>query len=165
MNDTSLGKQLYFLQNVIKDNLYVSVNTSKLGVILPEFLYDSGNVALYIGLFLENPLKELNVNYEGIRAILSFNRQPFKCSIPWSAVWLMQVEGSGDGCVWRDDAPREDVELQPEMGATGSDDPAPKHRDAYIGQLKPPSKPKPKRQLPPGWGGIVRETTDDKEPA
>lgn len=168
MNDISLSKQLYFLRNAVKGNLFVSVNSGKLGVILPGFLYDSPNVQLLIGLWLASPIRDLDVNEDGIRATLSFSGQGFRCSLPWSSIWLITVENSTDGCVWHLDAPQDTIQVQPQLGATGSDDPVPRHRDAYIEQLKPSSDPKPKRQLPPGWGGLVRDSDvvpSPKEPA
>ncbi len=77
MTETALYKQLFLLQRIIKGNLYVSINTSRLGVVLPSFLYDRPSVPLQIGLWMNNPIKELDVNDEGIRAVLSFNQSDF----------------------------------------------------------------------------------------
>ena len=181
MNETAMYKQIFFLQNAIKGNLQVSVNMSRLGVVLPANLYDRPNGVLDIGLWLAKPVQGLDVNHEGIRVILTFGGAPFHCQLPWAAVWLIVVVGTDDGCVWIEDAPADMVRpaTEPELPSTGTEGPtgpighpgpvdptgSHKHRDAYIGELKPSVKKK--TTLPAGWGVIEggNNNQDDKEPA
>lgn len=154
------GKQLFFFQRMLKTDLQVRINTSKIGVILPNWLYDQPSILLAVGLYLAKPIPDLEVNEDGIRGTMSFNQQPFKVSIPWTAVWMLIEKSTGVGCLWLEDAPVQPVaEAEPELPATGTDSPRPPHQDAYIEQLKP------KRKLPPGWGGIVKNNPEDEPPA
>lgn len=53
-------------------------------------------------------LPALDIDEEGVYAVLSFNRANFGCSIPWSAVFAMTwPDLEHDGYVWPDSAPAE----------------------------------------------------------
>ena len=55
------------------------------GVVLPEHLR-SGQVLLDYNLNAAIPIPDLEATVEGIRATLSFSREPFATFVPWSAV-------------------------------------------------------------------------------
>ncbi len=52
------------------------------------------------------PIPDLRVEDDGLSCTLSFNRTPFYCVIPWSAVFAL-VGDDGRGLVWPDDVPKE----------------------------------------------------------
>lgn len=67
-----------------KDNLQLALNFShRFG--LDDFAYDE----------------------RGVRASLSFNRQPFFCDIPWSAVFLMRSQVTGEVVLFPSSLPPE----------------------------------------------------------
>jgi hypothetical protein len=55
------------------------------------------------------PIPDLVIDDDGISATLSFNRTPFLCRVPWTAVFAL-VGPDKLGKVWPEDAPP-DVQL------------------------------------------------------
>ncbi len=78
----------------------------KSGVALPDYLRQQPQVALDIGLNTAVPIPDLDVGENGIRCTLSFNRTPFPCVLPWSAIFAM-VTRDGKAAVWPEDVPPE----------------------------------------------------------
>jgi hypothetical protein len=68
---------------------------------------------LQVGRRMAIPIPDLTIDDEGISCTLSFNRSPFWCRIPWSAIYALIGEG-GRGGVWPEDVP---PELQQQHGA------------------------------------------------
>jgi hypothetical protein len=65
--------------------VFVALDGSAPGVVLPEHLR-SGQVMLDYNLNAAIPIPDLEATEEGIRATLSFSREPFATFVPWSAV-------------------------------------------------------------------------------
>lgn len=63
-------------------------------------------LALQIGLNLPVPIRDLQIDDEGISCTLSFNRSPHFCFVPWSAVFALVGEDSR-GMVWPQSVPSE----------------------------------------------------------
>jgi stringent starvation protein B len=81
------------------------------GVIVPAWLRKQPQLLLDVGLNTPIPIPDLHVGDDAISCTLSFNRSPFYCVIPWTAVFALL--GDGDrGMLWPDDVPDE-VSLQP----------------------------------------------------
>lgn len=169
--DKSTIKELFFLRNYLQSNIDVWVNTTRLGVVLPSHLYAEKNTKLVLGLYgMAIPIP-IEVNWEGIRCTLSFNRTPFACQIPWSAVFCIKVltglpEGK-DYILFPEDANVE--EIKPELAPTGTDSRSGGDVTVPFSQLVSQHPPRPKRPLPPGWGGLIHggagATDNEKEPA
>jgi hypothetical protein len=109
------------------------------------------------------PIPDLVVDEKGISCTLSFNRAPFWCRVPWSAIYALVGEDS-QGMVWPSDVPSEvATQLQPapreaplaEVHAVDEAASKPKKKgklkevsaspDAAETQVESP-KPKPKRK-------------------
>lgn len=118
--EVNIGKELCFLEQLLGNNLEVSVNTKCIGVVLPEWLYAEDSVKLNIGYSLPIPITGLEVNSQGLRCTLSFRRQPFRVQLPWYSVWQIEVMGTTHGWVWPGDMPRS---KQPITGIGPSDGP------------------------------------------
>jgi hypothetical protein len=54
---------------------------------------------------LAPPIPDLTLNDARVVATLSFDKKPFRCVIPWRAVFGARVEGDESGRVWRADVP------------------------------------------------------------
>jgi stringent starvation protein B len=52
------------------------------------------------------PIRDLEVDRDGIRGTLSFQRVPHYVDVPWAAVYAI-VNQAGSGAVWAEDAPPE----------------------------------------------------------
>ncbi|MGB5365778.1 MAG: hypothetical protein WBN14_05890, partial [Polyangiales bacterium] len=66
-------------------------------------------LVLQIGFDMPVPIRDLEVDAEGVYGTLSFNRTPFTCQIPWEAVFALAGD-DGRGMVWPDSMPQEITE-------------------------------------------------------
>jgi stringent starvation protein B len=82
----------------------VHLDARRPGVVLPDRLLGDGHVRLDYGLHFTPPIPDLDVGDEGIRATLSFSRQPTVTFVPWTAVYLI-ADYDGNGAVWQEDIP------------------------------------------------------------
>ena len=65
---------------------------------------------------LQLPIRDLQVNEDGIYGTLSFNRSPFTCEVQWDAVFALAGD-DGRGMVWPDSMPHEiSEEIEREAG-------------------------------------------------
>ena len=65
--------------------VFVALDGRDPGVVLPEHLTQE-EVVLDYNLNAAIPILDLEASDEGIRATLSFSREPFQTFVPWSAV-------------------------------------------------------------------------------
>lgn len=116
-----MGKKLAPKENVARGlllhgPLFVHLDPREDGVELPESLSHEPHVMLQLGLDLPVPIPDLRVDRRGISGTLSFARIPFRCVIPWSAVYAICGE-DGRGMVWPDSMPLEvEDEVLRELG-------------------------------------------------
>jgi stringent starvation protein B len=73
---------------------------------IPSWFKKQPQLALQIGLNLPVPIRDLQIDDEGVSCTLSFNRSPHFCFIPWHAVFALVGE-DGRGMVWPDSVPAE----------------------------------------------------------
>ncbi|HWJ40814.1 MAG TPA: ClpXP protease specificity-enhancing factor SspB [Candidatus Limnocylindrales bacterium] len=67
--------------------MLVAVDTTHPELVIPQYLKDRGTSAvLEYGLDMPIPINDLEVTTEGIRATLSFGREPHATFVPWRAV-------------------------------------------------------------------------------
>lgn len=76
------------------------------GVDVPPHLRGVPAQALRYGINMPNPIPDLRLEADGIRATLSFATVPTATFIPWDAVFAM-VDDEGRGYLWRDSVPRD----------------------------------------------------------
>lgn len=91
-------------------------------VLVPPWLAKQPQLVLQVGLDLPVPIPDLRVDDEGVYGTLSFNRAPFTCSVPWSAVFAL-VGDDGMGMVWHEDLPDE-IAAEVEAGLSRGASPA-----------------------------------------
>jgi stringent starvation protein B len=87
----------------------VHLDARRPGVLLPPPLRGEGHVLLDYGYRFTPPIPDLSLDDDGIRATLSFSRQPFSTFVPWSAVYLI-ADFDGNGAVWQEDIPADLLE-------------------------------------------------------
>lgn len=88
-----LKRQVLETLLVEADFVLVVVNPLGEGVTLPDDLRATRRpVGLNIGHRMNIPIPDLQIDDEGIRGTLSFNRTPFHCRIPWRAVLQLSLE-------------------------------------------------------------------------
>lgn len=78
-------------------------------VLVPDWYRSEPQLVLQIGFDLPVPIRDLEVDEDGIYGTLSFNRSPFTCHIEWDAVFALAGD-DGRGMVWPDSMPHEITE-------------------------------------------------------
>src|SRR4051812_20192801 len=98
-----------------ESSMFVHLDPRREGVSVPKWFTGQPQLVLQVGLNMAIPIPDLAVEDEGISCTLSFNRAPFWCRIPWSAIYALVGE-DGRGGVWADDVPPE-IQLQKQTPA------------------------------------------------
>lgn len=94
-----------------RSTIRVFLDPRKAGVVVPPWFKTQPQLLLDVGLNTAVPIPDLHLDDEAMSCTLSFNRSPFYCVIPWSAVFA--VVGDGDrAVVWPEDVPAE-IQLEP----------------------------------------------------
>ena len=103
-------------------SMFVHLDPRRTGVIVPKWFTGQPQLILQLGLNMPIPIPDFKLDDECMSCTLSFNRAPFWCRLPWSAVYALVGE-DGRGGVWADDVPPE-IQLQkpgaPPSGGTGT---------------------------------------------
>ena len=85
-------------------------------VAVPQWYRSEPQLVLQIGFDMPVPIRDLEVDADGVYGTLSFNRTPFTCEIPWEAVFALAGD-DGRGMVWPDSMPHEiSEEIEREAG-------------------------------------------------
>jgi hypothetical protein len=86
----------YFTQLFNGSGVYVHLEGTVKGVVLPDHLKGSPFLTLEMAQGMPTPIRDLVVDAEGLRVTLSFNRTPFDVAVPWDAVFAMNdIAGNG----------------------------------------------------------------------
>jgi len=86
----------------------VHVDARRSEVAVPPRFRADPSLVLRFGYNLSPAIGDLTVDEEAISGTLTFGGQPFRCILPWTAVYAAMVEGEQRGTVWPEDVP-EDV--------------------------------------------------------
>ncbi len=98
-------------------SVYLHLDPRREGVVVPKWLMSQPQLVLQVGLNMAVRIPDLDVGDDGVSCTLSFNRSPFWCFMPWSAIYGL-VGDDGRGMIWPEDVP---VELsQPQTQPTRS---------------------------------------------
>jgi stringent starvation protein B len=146
---------------LLRGSLFVYLDPRASGVAVPSWFARQAQLVLQVGLDLPVPIPDLRVDDEGVFGTLSFNRAPFTCFVPWSAVFAL-VGDDGMGMVWQDDLPSEiaaEVEhgLAREAASASRNAGGPKLRAIDGGA----SEPTPEDDAEPGADPVTAEATGD----
>src|SRR5438477_4041874 len=127
----------------------VHLDARRPGVIVPpQYATDAH---LRLNLSYRYSIPDLEVSDEDVSATLSFGGRPFRCTLPWGAVFGITSHGTGDGQVWPEDLPVEVVhtmaDRQNGMHAPASGERA--SRKPPLSAVKGDLKEEPRRAEPP----------------
>lgn len=86
----------------------VHVDARRVEVTVPPRFRTDASLVLRFGYNLNPAIGDLIVDDDSIAGTLTFSGQPFRCILPWTAVYAAMVEGEQRGTVWPEDVP-EDV--------------------------------------------------------
>jgi hypothetical protein len=113
-------------------SLFVHLDPRRDNVVVPPWFKRQPQLVLQLGLNMAVAIRDLDVTDEGISGTLSFNRSPFWCFAPWTAVYALVGE-DGRGMVYPDDVP-------PELAAAAQRAPAPAPDPAPAAEEPAPPK-------------------------
>jgi stringent starvation protein B len=117
----------------------VHVDARRAEVSVPARFRADPSLVLRFGYNLTPANTDLVVDDEAVSGTLTFSGQPYRCVLPWTAVYAAMVEGEQRGTVWPEDVP-EDVLTgggeaaaapAPAPAAPAKDEP-PKQRGAHL---------------------------------
>lgn len=86
----------------------VHVDARRGEVSVPARFAADASLVLRFGYNLSPAIRDLVIDDVSIAGTLTFGGQPFRCILPWTAVYAAMVEGEQAGTVWPEDVP-EDV--------------------------------------------------------
>jgi stringent starvation protein B len=91
-----------------RGSVLVHVDARRSEVAVPARFRADPSLVLRFGYQLDPAIGDLTVDDVAIAGTLTFAGQPFRCILPWTAVYAAMVEGEQRGTVWPEDVP-EDV--------------------------------------------------------
>jgi stringent starvation protein B len=97
-------------------SLFVHLDPRADTVVVPQWYRTEPQLVLQIGFDMPVPIRDLEVDKDGIYGTLSFNRSPFACTVRWDAVFALAGD-DGRGMVWPESMPEEiSQEIEREAG-------------------------------------------------
>jgi stringent starvation protein B len=87
-------------------SLFIHLDPRKPEVLVPLHFKKQAQLVLQVGLNMAVPIPDLQVDDEGVSCTLSFNRNPFWCRLPWTAIYAL-VGDDKRGMIWPDEVPAE----------------------------------------------------------
>ena len=87
----------------------VHVDGRRGDVSVPSRFRADPSLVLRFGYNLTPAIADLEITEELIAGTLTFGGQPFRCVLPWTAVYAAMVEGEQRGTVWPEDVPEDMV--------------------------------------------------------
>jgi len=87
-------------------SLFIHLDPRKTEVVVPAYFKKQPQLVLQVGMNMAIPIPDLKVDDEGVSCTLSFNRRPFWCRLPWTAIYALVGEDM-KGMIWPDEVPSE----------------------------------------------------------
>jgi len=85
-------------------SVFIHLDPRRDRVSVPPQFRRQAHLILEVGLNMPVPIRDLEVDDDGITCTLSFNRTPHWCRMPWAAVFAI-VGQDQRGMVWPEDVP------------------------------------------------------------
>jgi stringent starvation protein B len=128
-------------QLLARGPVLVHVDGRRAEVAVPPRFRADPSLVLRFGYNLTPSIDDLTIDDDGIAGTLTFGGTPFRCVLPWTAVYAAMVEGEQRGTVWPEDVP-EDVltgggepPAQPPVGTPvpgAAEDSGPRKRGSHL---------------------------------
>lgn len=145
------------LQRLLKHgSVFVHLDPRRDGVVVPSWLATKPQLVLQLGLNFAIPIPDLEVDDVGVRCTLSFNRAPYLCELPWSAVYALVAE-DGQVTVWPTELP---AELVPAEAPVRKSPPSPRSQ-----RPKSTAPPKPRVSMVPPMEALGADVSIPPPPA
>lgn len=118
--DSAQAKRDFAIALLQESSLFIHLDPRREGATVPSWLKRQPQLVLQVGLNMAVRIPDLDVGEQAICCTLSFNRSPFFCYIPWSAIFGLVGE-DGRGRIWPEDVP---IEIASQMQKDASKEPA-----------------------------------------
>lgn len=105
-------KHAVFSRFAEKGKVMVTLDARRPGVSVPSRFVDEPQLNLDFS--LRFGLADFAYDARGVRASLSFQRQPFFCDVPWSAVYALFSHADNERLTWARSLPSEILDKLPE---------------------------------------------------
>lgn len=90
-----------------KGPVLVHLDARRSDVAVPDRFRGEAKLVLRFGHGLSPPIPDLTVDEHGVAATLTFGGTPFRCVLPWAAIYAAVADGEQRGMVWPDDIPED----------------------------------------------------------
>src|SRR5258708_15296020 len=90
-----------------RTSVFVPLDPRVPTVVVPPGFKKQAQLVLQVGLNMPVPIRDLQLDDEGMSCTLSFNRTPFFCVVPWSSVYALVGCDDGRAMIWPEDVPLE----------------------------------------------------------
>lgn len=127
-------------------SVFVHLDPRRPGVVVPPWFKNKPTLVLQLGMNMAVPIPDLKSDLVGVACTLSFNREPYYCRLPWTAIFALIGEDQR-GMVWAEDVP---PEAHSQYGVKPAP-PAPPPEPAVAAEPAPkkPKRPRKKKERPP----------------
>jgi hypothetical protein len=115
-----------------ESSMFIHLDPRRPDVLVPKGFMGQPQLVLQVGLNMAIPIPDLHIDEVGISCTLSFNRAPFWCRIPWSAIYALVGE-DGRGGVWAEDVPPEIQQQKQSPGPKGAGAKKPRPKLTAVG--------------------------------
>lgn len=158
---------------LVRGSVFVHLDPRRPEVVVPPWLAARPQLVLQVGLDMPVPIPDLRIDDRGVFATLSFNRAPFRCEVPWDAVFALVGEDA-KGMVWPEQLPDElAAEVEREARRRSGDRGAVPAPPGETVPASGPSSPRPTIPPPPPTapldalraaspGGATSDPSDDR---
>jgi stringent starvation protein B len=136
MDDLNKKKYDFLLFLLEEGDAMVCLDARHAEVDVPSSHKNNSSLNLVFNLNFRNPI---DITEEGIFASLAFNGRPYKCSLPFDAVWAVYDPNMKNGQVWEESIPK-DMNLAERVMETPPEKPITKLKSVKSGG-KPSSEP------------------------
>jgi len=124
-------------------------------VVPPQF---RGDPVLRLNIAYGFNLPALDVDSQGVYAVLSFNRRDFGCTLPWESIFALTAPQDGhEGMVWPESIPAELAPFFADLGITAGAVPVALEASRPEHPAEVPPEAALARQAPPGEVGEADE--------
>jgi len=106
------GKKQTLLSYLQRGVAMVHLDARRPGVIVPQQY--AGDAHLRLNVSYRYAIPDFEIDDSRVQATLSFGGQQFRCIMPWTAIFAVTSNASGDGQVWPEDLPVEVVQTMAE---------------------------------------------------
>ncbi len=139
---TQPPKKDVFDHLLLAASVFVHLDPRRPGVVVPDWFKKKPTLVLQVGNNMAVPIPDLKGDLVGIACTLSFNREPYYCRLPWTAIFALIGEDQR-GMVWAEDVP---FEVHAQYGVKPAPPPAPAVEAATDGEPPPKKAKKPRKK-------------------